>query len=209
MVTLSASSRGTPASLVQRPTALALYLSASGMSLSIRSCTDEIELIIFWFLPTWRPASMASMFMVSSDSGRSVTSSIVSTIHCMSSGPFLVAGPRFMSIASGPPSSCSVTMSWMGFLSLATMASLIFVVMTLTFSATMYISSPPCCLYLLLLKPTPSAAASETRPVRLRLAVRQGLQSFYCHHPVRPCPLPGRPVSSRGLPALQHLACTV
>ena len=97
----------------------ALYFFAMGMRASILSGLAEIEFMSGLFLQTARPASMASMFVVSRQSVTSVTSCTVLTTNSISSAPALRAGPRLRSIRSTPAFVSASAISRIGFGSLS------------------------------------------------------------------------------------------
>ena len=75
------------------------------------------------FLQSLRPASMAAKFVVSSESGVSVTSCTASTIHGMTSWPCFFCGPMLRSRMSAPASTWRSAMFWMTLASRASMAA--------------------------------------------------------------------------------------
>ena len=112
----SLTSRGIPSSLRVRATKLQPYFWTNGIRSSKLCGWAEIELRIHLsgVLEAFKPASIATVLVVSSAKGRSETSSTVLTSQAIISSPALRAGPRFKSWMSPPASSCSIAIFWIG-----------------------------------------------------------------------------------------------
>ena len=92
---LSLASRGIPSLPHNSPMKSASCCLTIGNSSSI--LTKEMELISALPLCTFSPASIATGFVVSRDSGKSVTSCTVLTTHSINSSPLFRAGPMLTS----------------------------------------------------------------------------------------------------------------
>ncbi len=95
---LESTSGGQPLSVRTEMTTSVLYFLARGSMLSLLSVLPEAEFSNGLFLQAFRPASMATGFKVSTETGKSLTSWMVFTNHCVTSSGSFFAGPKFRSI---------------------------------------------------------------------------------------------------------------
>ena len=127
MLTRSSDATGMPLLPIVNAMSLVLYCLATNGTFSRRSGSAEVELMIGWALVMrFKPASMPARFVVSKLSGTSTTACTVSIIHGKTSSPSDLRGPRLMSSACAPASTCFTARSWKNFASRAFSASFTF-----------------------------------------------------------------------------------
>ncbi len=104
-----------------------LYCFATSGTFSSRSGSADVELMIGCALVIrFNPASMPARLVVSKLNGTSTTACTVSIIQGKTSSPSFLRGPRLMSSACAPASTCFTASSWKNFASRTFSASFTF-----------------------------------------------------------------------------------
>src|ERR1035437_1860346 len=114
---------GMPSTPIVRAITRAPYLAASPMTLSRRAGSAEAELSKAGRAHFCSPASIAARFVVSSESGTSVTCCTASTSHGMISAPSFFWGPMLRSTTPAPASTWRRARSCRNFASRASIAA--------------------------------------------------------------------------------------